>query len=58
MKIFLLSTDQISQIVGGAVGGGGGVLLIAIGAIIIIVIILYRRNKSVSFLYKSKTADV
>ena len=57
MKIFLLSTDQISQIVGGAVGGGGGVLLIAIGAIII-VIILYRRCTRVSFLYKSKTADV
>ena len=56
MKIFLLSTDQSSQIIGGVVGGGGGVLLIVIVAIIII--ILCRRYKPVSFSYMSKKAEV
>ena len=57
MKIFLLSTDQSSQTVGGGVGGGvGGVLLIVIVAIIII--ILCRRYKPACFSYMSKKAEV
>ena len=57
MKIFLLSTDQSSQTVGGGVGGGvGGVLLIVIVAIIII--ILCRRYKPVRFSYMPKKAEV
>ena len=60
MKIFLLSTDQTSQFVGGVVSGvvGGGVMLIVIIAMVIITIIVYQKYKPVSFHYRSKTAGI